>query len=104
MNHQEKAREEAGTEAGSGGEVVAPGAMTEPITFETLKDLARRGAVRVTLKDGRSFVVSGPSQFWAPPEFNVLYCAPFREGLFITRLDQVERAEPVWPDEILLAD
>jgi hypothetical protein len=96
MNHQEKAREAAGPEAESGGEVVAPGAVTEPITLEALRALDRRGAVRVTLKDGRSFVVSGPGQFWAPPEFNVLYVAPFREGLFITRLDRVER-------EILLA-
>jgi hypothetical protein len=63
MNHEEKAREAAGPEAESSGEVVAPGAMTEPITLETLRDLARRGAIRVTLKDGRSFVVSGPGQF-----------------------------------------
>jgi hypothetical protein len=78
--------------------------MTELITLEALRGLARWGAVRVTLKDGRSFVISGPGQYWAPPDVNMLIFAPFREGFFFTRLDQVERAEPVWPDEILLAD
>jgi hypothetical protein len=100
MKDEEKNREAAG----SGGEAVAPGAMSEPITLEALRALARRGAVRVTLKDGRSFVVSGPGQFWAPPEVNVLGFSVFRGGIIFTRLDQVERAEPVWPDEILLAD
>jgi hypothetical protein len=34
----------------------------------------------------------------------VLGFSVFRGGIIFTRLDQVERAEPVWPDEILLAD
>jgi hypothetical protein len=78
--------------------------MSESITPKTLQDMADRGAFRLTLKDGRSFVIPGPGWFCVHPRGRPLILLTDADGQVVTELARVERAEPVWPDDIRLAD
>jgi hypothetical protein len=74
-----------------------------PVTRHDLLDALERGATRVTLRDGRTFVVNR-ADVMCPRERSAFVLLAPRDGGFVQALcADLARVEPVWPESIALA-
>jgi hypothetical protein len=80
-----------------------PAADAPVISRSELIAMFERGAVRLTLRDGRQFMLPGNNYMLPPDRNGFLLLTTHGEGLVFSNLAEVQFADPVWPDAIELA-